>query len=202
MPTALSHFQLDKGSKFQLDKGIHKVRVGMGWDAGDNFDLDASAFGLVYLNGGKPTLYNDGSHAVFYGNKDIKQPDGRFVTPDGSIIHSGDNRTGAGDGDDEVINIDFSKLPAEISEIAIWVTIYEARKRHQNFGLVQNSYINLTDVEANAVLCEYKLREGYGDALAVQVGSFTKDSGNGNWTFTAVGAGAAVEIGEVINQYV
>lgn len=197
----MPHFQLEKGGKFQLDKGIQRVKVAMGWDAGDNFDLDASAFGLVHLNGGKPTFYNDGSHAVFYGNTSIKQPDGKFATPDGSIIHSGDNRTGAGDGDDEVINVDFGKVPSDIAEIAIWVTIYKAHDRHQNFGLVQNSYIKLTDVDANSVMCEYKLREGYGDALAVQVGSFTHDPSSSQWTFTAVGAGAAVEINQIVEQY-
>lgn len=197
-------FDLKKGSKFVLDKGIQNVRVGLGWDADDTtgkgFDLDASAFGLVHLTGGKPVFYNDGSHAVFYANHPLKQPDGKFVTADGSITHTGDNRTGAGSGDDEVIYIDFSKLPKDIVEIAIWVTIYEAVKNNQNFGLVKNSYIKVTDAGTNADLCEYKLRDEFGAALSVQVGGFTKDE-NDIWSFTAVGAGAAVELGAILDQY-
>lgn len=195
----MANFQLEKGGKFQLDKGIKRVRVGLGWDAGDNFDLDASLFGLVHLPGGKPMFYADGTHAVCYANTDLKQPDGKFSTKDGSIVHSGDNRTGAGDGDDEVITIDFDKVPADIVEIAAWITIYHARDRKQSFGLVKNSYIKIIDVDANANLAEYKLREEFGDALAVQVGSFVRD--NGTWTFTAIGAGAPVEIGEILSQY-
>ena len=192
-------FQLEKGGKFQIDKGIRRIRVGLGWDAGDNFDLDGSAFGLVHLPSGKPMFYNDGSHAVCYANTGLKRPDGSFATTDGSIVHSGDNRTGAGDGDDEVITIDLDKLPPLIQEIAVWVTIYKAVERRQNFGLVKNSYIKVTDVDANADVAEYKLREEFGDSTSVQVGSFVKDGAA--WVFAAVGSGAAVELGRVLEQY-
>jgi len=197
----MATFQLEKGNKFAIDKGIQKVRIGLGWDLGDKpFDLDASIFGLVHLGGGKPVFYNDGSHAVCYANKELKKPDGKFVTSDGSIEHSGDNRTGAGDGDDEVITIDFSKLPNDVIDLAVWVTIYKGRERKQDFSQVKNSYIKVNDAETNAALCEYKLREEFGTATSVQVGSFLKGT-DGTWHFEAVGAGAAAEIGDVLQQY-
>ncbi len=196
------HFQLEKGGKFALDKGILRVKAGMGWDAGDGVDLDASAFGLVHLPGGKAMMYGDGSHAVFYGNTDLKQPNGSFLTKDGSILHSGDNRTGEGDGDDEIITFDFGKLPTDIVEIAIWVTIYHAHKSKptMTFGAVKNPYIKLTDVEAGGVLCEYKLGTEFATATAVQVGSFVRTDA-GTWDFAAVGSGAEVEIDKIIEQY-
>ncbi len=193
-------FNLQKGSKFQLDKGIRRVHAGLGWDAKDGFDLDACAFGLVHITGDVARFYNDGSHAAFYGNTGIKRPDGRFVTDDGSMTHFGDNRVGAASGDAEVIEIDFTKLPAEIVEVAFWVTIYDAKKKHQTFGGVHSSYIRITDADSNSALCEYKLRDEFANAMAIQVGSFVKND-TGNWEFQAVGAGANVEIGQVIDQY-
>ena len=195
----MAKFQLEKGGRFQIDKGIRKIRIGLGWDAGDNFDLDGSAFGLVHLPSGKPMFYGDGSHAVCYANTGLKQPNGSFATEDGSIVHSGDNRTGAGAGDDEVITVDLDKLPAEVEEIAVWVTIYKAGQRKQNFGLVKNSYIKISDVDAGVDVAEYKLREEFGDSTSVQVGSFVREGRT--WTFAAVGSGAAVEIGQVLEQY-
>jgi tellurium resistance protein TerD len=203
----MATFELNKGGRFSLDKGIQRVTVGLGWDAGDNVDLDASAFGLAHLQGGKPVFYNDGSHAVCYANKELRQPNGQFKTSDGSIIHSGDNRTGDGDGDDEVINFDFTKLPGDIVEIAIWITIYEGEKPKPNeapkpkqvFGQVKNSYIRITNADTKGELCVYHLREEFAQSTAVQVGSFTKE--NGIWHFDAVGAGAEVELGKILEQY-
>ena len=195
----MAKFQLEKGGRFQIDKGVRRVRIGLGWDAGDNFDLDGSAFGLVKLPSGKPMFYGDGSHAVCYANTELKRPDGTFATVDGSIVHSGDNRTGAGTGDDEVITVDLDKLPADVVEVAVWVTIYKAHERRQSFGLVKNSYIKISDVDANADLAEYKLREEFSDSTSVQVGSLVRDGRT--WTFAAVGSGAGVELGQVLEQY-
>lgn len=198
MATATTHFDLVKGNRFSLDKGIRRVRTGLGWDAG--FDLDASVFGLVHLSGGKPVFYGGGTHAVCYANSALKLPDGTIPTQDGSIIHSGDNRTGAGDGDDEVITIDFTKLPSPIVELAVWVTIYEPAQKHETFGEVKNSYITVTDADTNQALCQYKLREEFATATAVQVGSFVK-SDQGIWSFTAIGAGSPNTLRAVLDQY-
>lgn len=193
-------FELKKGSKFQLDKGIQSVKAGLGWNAGDNYDLDADAFGLVHLASGAAKFYNDGSHAAFYGNKALKKPNGTFVTTDGSMTHSGDDRTGGSGGDDETITVDFDKLPAEIVEIAFWVTIYDAGKRKQNFGQVKDSYIRILNADTNAELCKYKLKDEFAAAKAVQVGSMVKKD-DGIWEFQAIGAGADVEIDAICEQY-
>jgi len=194
----MATFNLEKGSKFQINKGIQQVRVGLGWDAGNDFDLDASAFGLIHCTG-NPRFYNDGSHAVCYANTGLKQNDGTFITSDESIHHLGDNRTGLGDGDDEKINIDFSKLPADIVEISIFVTIYEAGQRGQDFSMVENSYVRIVDLDTNQELCVYKLREDFAGKAAVQVGSLVKEKGI--WSFQTIGAGSGAELGDILNQY-
>lgn len=196
----MAHFQLEKGGKFTLDKGIKNVQAGMGWTA-DDMDLDASAFGLAHIAGGKAVLFGDGSHAAFYGNSDIKQANGSFVTKDGSITHTGDSRQGGAVGDpDEVIYVDLDKIPRDLVEIAFWVTIYHAHAKQQTFGGVKNAYIKLVDRDTNSVLCEYKLGAEFSAATAVQVGSMVRNDA-GNWEFAAVGAGAPVEIDAILGQY-
>ena len=127
---------LQKGQKVDLTKtnpSVVKYAVGLGWDAnsnvGSDFDLDASAF---ILGTDKKRLSD--KHFVFYGN---------LQSPNGSVVHSGDNLTGAGDGDDETLNIDFSKLETEADEIVFVVTIYDAQSRNQNFGQVSNAFIRI-----------------------------------------------------------
>ena len=126
---------LKKGQKVSLTKdnpGLTKVVVGLGWDVnafdtGGDFDLDAAAFLLA--DTGKITKSED---FVFYGN---------LTHPSGSVKHLGDNRTGAGEGDDEQIKVDLSAVPADITKIAFTATIYEAEQRNQNFGQVSNAFI-------------------------------------------------------------
>ena len=130
---------LSKGQKVDLTKtnpGLKKVIVGLGWDvnafdSGADFDLDAAAF-MVGASGKCPTEKD----FVFYGN---------LVHPSESVTHMGDNLTGEGDGDDEQIKIDLSKVPANIEKIAFTVTIYDADSRRQNFGQVSNAYIRILD---------------------------------------------------------
>ncbi|MBR6295206.1 MAG: TerD family protein, partial [Treponema sp.] len=129
---------LAKGQKVSLSKerpGVQKFMVGLGWDAnafdGADFDLDASAF-MVGANGKCPT----DKEFIFYGNP---------KHPSGAVESMGDNRTGAGDGDDEQIMIDLSKVPANVEKIAFTCTINEAEARGQNFGQVSNAYIHIMD---------------------------------------------------------
>lgn len=178
-----------KGDKFNIDKGIRKVLVGLGWNPskGQSADLDASAFGCILVNG-QPKFYNDGSHAVVYANDSLKKgPGKRFGTEDGSIYSSGDDRTGAGsNSDDETINIDFDLLPVEIEEIGIFVTLYDARKKNQTFSDIDSCYVRVIDADANNELCKYDVTHEFNGGIAGQIGSFTKD-GN-KWKFTALGA--------------
>lgn len=175
---------LSKGGKVSLAKaaadagvaGLSKVVVGLGWDTnrydgGSDFDLDASAF-LVKEDG----KVRSDSDFIFYGNKE-----GSGVT------HTGDNRTGDGDGDDEKIIVDLNSVPADVQKIAFTVTIYEAESRSQNFGMVENSYIRVVDEATGTELIRYDLGEDYSIETAVVVGELYRN--NGEWKFNAVGSG-------------
>ena len=174
---------LTKGQRVSLEKSMTLALVGLGWDTnqydgGYDFDLDASAF-LLGENG---KVLRD-EDFVFYNNCD-----GR----DGAVVHTGDNLTGAGDGDDEVILIDFTKIPKEITKIAITVTIHEAAERGQNFGQVSNAYVRVAkrvgenDMEGVEVL-KYDLMEEFSVETALVVCEIYR-YGN-DWKFNAVGAG-------------
>lgn len=172
---------LSKGQKISLTKGnpgLSKVMVGLGWDvnsfdSGADFDLDASAF-LTGMNG-KCTADGD---FIFYGNLEHSS---------GAVKHMGDNRTGEGDGDDEQIFVDLGAVPANIQKIAITVTIYEAAKRHQNFGQVENSYCRIVDDATGTELVRFDLGEDFSIETAIVVGELYRN--NGEWKFNAIGSG-------------
>ena len=174
---------LQKGQRVSLDSSMKLALVGLGWDTnrydgGADFDLDASAF-LLGENG---KLLRD-EDFVFYNNLN-----GRV----GAVVHTGDNLTGAGDGDDEVIMIDFSKTPSEIKKIAICVTIHDAEARRQNFGQVSNAYIRIAklsdefDTVGEPVL-KFDLEEEFSIETALVVAEIYFK--NGEWKFNAVAAG-------------
>nr|WP_295949803.1 TerD family protein [uncultured Agathobaculum sp.] len=174
---------LQKGQRVSLDNSMKLALVGLGWDTnrydgGFDFDLDASAF-LLGENG---KLLRD-EDFVFYNNLN-----GR----DGAVVHTGDNLTGDGDGDDEVIMIDFSKIPSEIKKIAICVTIHDAEARRQNFGQVSNAYIRIAklsdefDTVGEPVL-KFDLEEEFSIETALVVAEIYFK--NGEWKFNAVAAG-------------
>lgn len=172
---------LQKGQKVDLTKGnpsLTKIMVGLGWDVnrydgGADFDLDASAF-LLGANG---KVISD-SDFVFYGN---------LKHNSGSVEHMGDNLTGEGEGDDEQIVVDLSKVPANVEKIAFTVTIYEAEQRRQNFGQVSNSYIRILDETSNQEIIHYDLGEDFSIETAVVVGELYRH--NGEWKFNAIGSG-------------
>lgn len=172
---------LKKGQKVDLTKsnpGLKKITVGLGWDVnrydgGAEFDLDASAF-MLGANGRCPI---DGNF-VFYGNP---------ADPSQSVVYGGDNRTGEGEGDDEQIMIDLTKVPANIERIAFTVTIYEAMERRQNFGQVNNSFVRIVDDATGAELIRYDLEEDFSIETALVVGELYRH--NGEWKFNAVGSG-------------
>ena len=170
---------LVKGQKVDLTKGktLSKITVGLGWDVntftGADFDLDASAF-LLGANGRVPL----DSDFVFYGN---------LKHDSGAVEHMGDNLTGAGEGDDEQIRIDLSKVPSNIERIAFTVTIYEAEQRRQNFGQVSNAFIHIIDETTGEELLNYDLGEDFSIETAVVVGELYRH--NGEWKFNAIGSG-------------
>ncbi|MCR5597878.1 MAG: TerD family protein [Lachnospiraceae bacterium] len=172
---------LSKGQKVDLTKGnpgLKNIMVGLGWDvnafdSGVDFDLDAAAF-MLGADGKCPTE----KEFVFYGN---------LKHTSGSVNHMGDNLTGEGEGDDEQIQIDLSKIPADIEKIAFTVTIYDADKRKQNFGQVSNAFIRIFDETTNAELIRYDLGEDFSIETAVVVGELYRN--NGEWKFNAIGSG-------------
>lgn len=172
---------LQKGQKVDLTKGnpsLKHVLVGLGWDVnrydgGFAFDLDASAF-LLGANGQTPNT----DAFIFYGN---------LMHPSGAVEHMGDNLTGEGDGDDEQILVDLTKIPDSIEKIAFTVTIYEAEQRRQNFGQVDNSFIRIVDNDTGKELIRYDLGEDFSIETAIVVGEIYRHGGG--WKFNAVGSG-------------
>ena len=172
---------LTKGQKVDLTKGnpnLKNLMVGLGWDvntfdSGADFDLDAAAF-MVGADGKCPTE----KEFIFYGNLEHAS---------GAVLHMGDNLTGAGDGDDEQIKIDLTKIPANVERVVFTVTIYEAEERRHNFGQVSNSFIHIVDEDTGADLIQYDLGEDFSIETAVVVGEIYKR--NGEWKFNAIGSG-------------
>ncbi len=171
---------LQKGQKVDLTKGragLSKVVVGLGWDTnrfdGPDFDLDASAFLL-----GDSGKCSDEKDFVYYNN---------LKHLSGSVEHLGDNLTGEGEGDDEQIKIDLSKIPAEVQKISISVTIHEAKERNQNFGLVSNAFVRVLDEANGSELLRYDLSEDYSIETALVFCELYRNGAE--WKFAAVGQG-------------
>ena len=172
---------LSKGQKVDLTKknpGLKKIMVGLGWDvnafdSGSDFDLDAAAF-MLGANGKCPTE----KEFIFYGN---------LKHASESVIHMGDNLTGEGEGDDEQIMIDLSKVPANIERIAFTVTIYDAEARHQNFGQVSNAFVRIFNEVTGEEILRYDLGEDFSIETAVVFGELYKNGDE--WKFNATGSG-------------
>ena len=172
---------LQKGQKVSLTKnnpGLSKVVVGLGWDVnafdtGGDFDLDAAAFLLT--DTGRVSKSED---FVFYGN---------LSHPSGSVQHMGDNLTGAGDGDDEQIRVELSKVPENITKIAFTVTIYEAEQRRQNFGQVNNAFIRIYNEVTGEEMLRYDLGEDFSIETAAVFGELYNNGSE--WKFNAIGSG-------------
>lgn len=172
---------LQKGQKIDLTKtnpGLTKVLVGLGWDTnkydgGADFDLDSAAFLL-----GDSGKVNSDADFVFYGN---------LKHASGSVVHLGDNLTGAGDGDDEQIKVDLAAVPANVSKIDFTVTIYDAEARRQNFGQVSNAFIRIVNEATGEELLRFDLGEDFSIETAVVVAELYRN--NGEWKFNAIGSG-------------
>lgn len=179
---------LQKGQRESIN--APKFTIGLGWDTnssstGSAFDLDAS----VFILGDNKKLIAD-EYFVFYNN---------LKSPDGSVEHTGDNLTGAGDGDDEQIKVDLSNADAKVSEICIVVTIHEAEARKQNFGQVRNSFIRIFDASTGADILKYELEEDFSIETAVEFGRIYKK--DNNWKFEAVGVGMKGGLQDYLTKY-
>lgn len=184
----MTGINLKKGGRINLSKdfaSVTKWRIALGWrpnafDSGKKFDLDASIFICTPDAAGESKLISN-DYFVFYGSA------GRS-DPLGSVVHSGDNRTGEGaDEFDEYITVDTAKLHQSATELSIVVTIHEGAENGQNFGQVTNSVIALFNDETNEEVARYSLEDDFSNETAVQFGSLYKK--DGSWLFKAVGAG-------------
>ncbi len=179
---------LKKGQREVLSAG--NFTVGLGWDTnetstGVDFDLDAS----VFILGENKKLLSD-SHFIFYNN---------LADPEGAVRHTGDNRTGEGDGDDESIIIDLSKINSGATEICVVVTIDEAEARKQNFGQVRNAFVRIVDNSNNTEIMKFELDEDYSVETAVEFGRIYLR--NGEWKFEAIGMGMNGGLQDFLNKY-
>ena len=183
---------LSKGGNLSLSKadpGLTKLLVGLGWDEratdGVDFDLDASAFLLSAA--GKVRSDAD---FIFYN---------QLRSPDGSVEHTGDNRSGAGDGDDESVKIDLSLIPADVDKVVFTVTIHDAEARRQNFGQVNNASIRVVNQLSNAEIVRYDLAEDYSTETAMVFGELYRNGSE--WKFRAVGQGYKGGLSAMCRQY-
>ncbi|PQJ96738.1 TerD family protein [Chromatium okenii] len=173
---------LQKGGNVSLtktDPGLINALIGLGWDArstdGAAFDLDAS----VFLVGDSGKVLSD-AHFVFYNQK---------TSPDSAVIHSGDNLTGEGGGDDETVSINLPGVEAAIQRVVFAVTIHDAETRNQNFGMVRNAFMRVLNKDSNTELARFDLSEDYSTETAMIFGEVYRNGAE--WKFKAVGQGFA-----------
>lgn len=184
---------LEKGGRINLSKeapGLNKIGIGLGWDENDSdtgadFDLDASLF-MLEANGEIPSQ----GHFIFYNN---------LTSPCGAVEHTGDNLTGDGEGDDELINVTLNDIPDNIKELVMVVTIHDASNRGQNFGQVLDSFIRIFDSGTEKEIAKYELDEDFSTETAIEFGRlYRKD---GSWRFKAVGTGYTSGLQGFVNNF-
>jgi tellurium resistance protein TerD len=183
---------LQKGGNVNLSKeapGLSKMVIGLGWDAratdGAAFDIDGSVF--LLKADGKVRADID---MVFYNN---------LKSSDGSVTHSGDNTTGAGDGDDETVMVDLSKVPAEIDKISVCVTIHDAEARKQNFGMVSKAYVRCVNENGGVEIARYDLSEDGSAETAMVFGEIYRNGAD--WKFKAIGQGFKGGLGPLAGSF-
>ena len=183
---------LQKGGNVSLSKeapGLTKMLIGLGWDVratdGADFDLDGSAF-LLNANG----KVRSDADFIFYN-----QP----KSDNGAVEHTGDNRTGEGEGDDEVIEVDLAAVPADVDKIAITVTIHDADARKQNFGQVSSAFIRCVNPNGNVEIARFDLSEDASVETAMIFGEIYRH--NGEWKFKAIGQGFKGGLGALAQHF-
>lgn len=187
MPISLS-----KGGNISLSKedpNLRKILIGLGWDTrssdGADFDLDASLFMLNAQN-----RVRSDADFIFYN---------QLRSTDGSVEHTGDNRTGEGEGDDEAIKVDLVRVPQDVQKLSVAVTIHDAEPRRQNFGMVQNAFIRVVNDETGRELARYDLSEDASTETAMIFGEVYRNAGE--WKFRAVGQGYNGGLGPLARNF-
>ena len=180
-----------KGNRVDLtkDTGLKKAMLGLGWDIATRGKEDADLDLVMFMCNGNYRCLGD-PYVIFYN---------QLTDPEEAIVHSGDNKQGSGTDDAETAFLDFSKISKEVEKIVIAVTIYEARKRRQNFGLVNNAYIRIIDAEKEKEILRYNLSEDFSIQTAIVFGEIYRH--NGFWKFKAVGEGYNEEMAGLCDKY-
>ena len=199
---------LVKGQKIDLTKGrstLSSIMVGLGWDpvatkksggflggllggGGGGADVDCDASVILLDENGK---LKGKENLIYFGNKKSK---------DGSVVHSGDNLTGAGEGDDETIQIDLKRISPSVDRLVFVVNIYNAKQKKQDFGMIQNAFIRLVDNQSKEELIHYNLTENYAGKMSLILGEMYRQGTE--WKFSAVGEGTIdPDIGSIANKY-
>ncbi|PKG39939.1 TerD family protein [Psychromonas sp. Urea-02u-13] len=183
---------LQKGGNVSLEKvapGMTRCIAGLGWDTrvtdGVDFDLDASVFMI-----GEDGKIRSDADFIFYN---------QLVSGCGSVEHTGDNLTGEGDGDDEAVKVDLTKIPADVAKLVLGVTIHDADARKQNFGQVSNAFIRVVNESNSEEVVRYDLSEDYSTETALVFGEFYRH--NNSWKFKAIGQGFAGGLRPMALQY-
>ena len=202
---------LQKGQKVNLSKdnaGLAKVIVGLGWDEAKPSGGGGGGFFATLFGGGAATTHQaidcDASAIMLKNGKFVDRTDlvyfGNLKHKSGTVNHMGDNLTGEGEGDDEQIVIDLSRVPAEYDKIVIVVNIDQAVQRKQHFGMIENAFIRLVDARNNKEMCKYNLTENYSGMTAMIFGEIYRH--NGEWKFNAMGNGTTDPgIGELCRRF-
>ncbi|WP_413309304.1 TerD family protein [Bacillus sp. 1P10SD] len=198
---------LQKGQRVDLTKGnpgLTKILVGLGWDPVQSGG-GGGLFGGLFGGGGAPNVDCDasvimlGANDKLQNNKDVIYF-GNLRSNDGSVQHSGDNLTGDGDGDDEQVMIDLSRVPSNIQKLVFVVNIYDCVKRKQHFGMIRNAFIRVVNPSNNQELIHYNLTDNYSGLTCLVTGELYR---HGNeWKFAAIGSGTnAASLSEVVRSY-
>ncbi len=200
---------LQKGQKISLKKGdgsgLKNVMVGLGWDeaqqtakgwralfASKPEDIDCDASVILCGENGRIISTSIKECLVYYGN---------LRHSSGAVQHQGDNLTGGGEGDDEQIMVDLTKLPSNVYKLVFVVNIYDAAQRNQHFGMIRNAFIRIVDMSTRTEICRFNLTEDYSGKTGMVVGEIYKNEGE--WKFNAVGQGVtnASRVDKLVELY-
>ncbi|MBY0122704.1 TerD family protein [Bacillus sp. S/N-304-OC-R1] len=198
---------LQKGQRVDLTKGnpgLSRILVGLGWDPVQNRG-GGGILGALFGGGGGANIDCDASVIMLAENDKIRSNSdviyfGNLKSKDGSIQHTGDNLTGDGDGDDEQILIDLSRVPAQVHKLVFVVNIYDCVKRKQHFGMIQNAFIRIVNSANNQEMIHYNLSDDYSGKTCLVVGEIYRHGAD--WKFAAVGTGTSSPgLADVVRSY-
>lgn len=197
---------LTKGQKIDLTKGnagLDTIMVGLGWDPVEQ-GKSGGLFGSLFGSKNTADIDCDASVLLLQDDRLKNQKDvvffGNLQALNGAVQHTGDNLTGEGDGDDEQIIVKLKSIPAEYNRIVFVVNIYDAIKRNQHFGMIQNAFIRIVDRSTNQELLKYNLTDNYANQRTLITGEIYRH--NNEWKFAAVGnATADGSLGDIVNKY-